>query len=179
MKKKRVLSAIKERKGTTSIKFTKDTKELRKRISILIFIIILVGNITLALYSSYIFYSIFQLTIIPENLEQTQPDNETINIEGSITIESIIDITDFVLNLSLITDENLTIIEEFYEKDKIPSGERTELTFGFEISYVDIDLFISLNNTDYIIFDIFVSLNYGGYIISLELQIKQDIEDFF
>lgn len=180
MQKRRILTAIKEKKGVTSIKFSRDSKDLRKRISILIFIIILVGNIALALYSSYIFYSLTQLKITTNDLEQTRPDNETIIIKGSISIETIVEITDFDLEFSLITDEGLDIVKKSYQKDKIPTNKKIDLKFDFEFSLSDLDLeeFASLNETEYLVFDIFTSLNYGGYIISIELEIKQDIEEF-
>ena len=177
MKKPRILTTIKEKKDSTSIKFSRDTREIRKRISILIFVLILVGNISLALYSTYIFYSFTQLRITPTNLQQTQPDNETIIISGSIKVESIIEITGFVLNISLITDEDLILIEESYEKERILSNEETEFDFEFIFSFIDLDLalFLSLNTTDYIIFNILTTLNYGGFLISFEIQFKQDI----
>lgn len=168
------------KRGITKIKFPQDTYSLRKILSIIILIVVIVGYTLLVFHISLIFYSFSKLKVEQENFEYYTPNNNTIILEGDIVVQTEMEIRDLYLNFSLYTDTDLLFAEEEYEKDLIKKGEANEIAYQFVFEFIDMTLedFLALNATKYVFFKIYATLNYGGIIFELYVEFQQDVEVF-
>jgi len=165
--------------STASYKFSKDTLKLRKNLNILFLLILIVGYSSLVIYNAIIFVSFFHLKIEPHQMSASQPNNETYIISGEVDVETIIEITDLNVSLSIMADDNTTLINDDFIKDRIPPNEKTTIKFNFtfDINEMDVKMFESLNSTETLTLKVDASLVYGGYRIGLIIITEYNMEE--
>jgi len=177
-----------KRKGKWwDIDFTnKEREKVKKIISKLLLILVILGYLFYILYNIMIGFSAFELVfndrIDMQNLEATQPDNETIILEGAITIDNdfwySIDISDLLFNYRIITDNGITIGDYKIEKDLIPRCEKIDIDINLNFTFSELELedFIALNSTEYLVMSVIISFRYGLYGIKFSMETKIDVE---
>lgn len=155
-----------------------DKKSVKKLISRLFLILVIIGYSFIAIFNVLVILSIKDIGIHPKEFQQTTPDNETIIMEGEIIIENdhwnSIDIVDLNLNISIETDQERIIFSYNIHKDVIPRLQNTtiEIEFEFSIYTLDLELFEELNSTEYIVLDLSLSFYYAFYYVELQFDTK-------
>ncbi|TXT58715.1 MAG: hypothetical protein BAJALOKI2v1_310003 [Promethearchaeota archaeon] len=159
----------------------KGARDLRKGISIIIFLGLLVGYLLLFGINAYVFSSIIPIRIHPQGFSQSMPDNQTIRLEGQFIVENdhqnSVDISDFQINFTIFAENGTELISQTNTQDLIPRQQNTTVSLGFDLSLADITLekFYALNNSDYIIFDMRISFKYFLYGIRLGFDLQADL----
>ena len=169
----------------SSIKFKEESKSLRKKISIVILIALILGYLFLVLFNVFVLVSAYGIRVKTKNFDRASVDNETIGIKGDIIIRNdhwySVDIEDLVIEMKISTEDGDKIKEKKKEVNKIPrlKNEIIELDFTFSLSDVDLDeimAYYSLTQSDELIIEFSVSVRYTMYVIEFEIETEAEIE---
>ena len=159
------------------------SRDLRKGLSRILFLVLLIGYLTLFGINAYIISSVTPLRIYPQGFSQSMPDNQTIRLEGAFLVENdhwnSVDITDFEIDFTMLTENGTELISRTTGQDLIPRQQNTTITLGFNLTLADLSLnkFYALNNSEYLLFDMQVSFNYFLYGMNLGFQLQADLGD--
>ncbi|TFG08543.1 MAG: hypothetical protein EU539_01885 [Promethearchaeota archaeon] len=166
----------------SNVKFKEESKSLRKFLSVLILIILIIGYIVFIGYTSYVSASVGGIRIDLKDFEDTQPDNETIGIEGSVIVKNThwysSDITDIEIKMTLYGEDDLKLKTKTVKKDIIPRLKKSEIDLDFDFTEEDFDSladFQDLNSTDELEIKFSVSLKYA-YIYEIYFEITLETE---
>jgi len=128
-KRKKNIFKIANKGIWTKIYFKGDITKIKKTFSILLLILIIIGYSFLVIYHLVVLFSIPNLKILPENLNQYQPTNDTIIFEGNFLIKTQIPISDFNLKFSVLSENETLLLNFDIYKKYIPSGKNRIFIF--------------------------------------------------
>lgn len=166
-------------------KFKEESKGFRKKLSVLILIIVVIGYICLFGYLGYVSASSSGIRLELKDFEDSQPDNYTLGIDGAVIIKNThwysSDITDIDIKMTLYTDDDVKIKSKTIHEDIIPrqSKEEIDLDFSFTLEDFDYDIseFMSLNDTDELKIKFEVSFTYAYvYTYDFEITIRTELD---
>ena len=166
-------------------KFKEESKGFRHKLSLLILIILVLGYIALFGYLTYVSASAYGIRIEMKDFEDSQPDNETLGIDGAVIVKNThwysADITNINIKMTLYTEDDVKIASKTIHYDIIPRLKKQEidldLSFTLEDFDYDISEFMSLNETDEIDIKFKASFTYAYvYTYDFEITIGTDLE---
>jgi len=169
----------------SGIKFKEESKSLRKKISVLILIALILGYVFLVLFNVVVGVSALGVRVKTKNFGRASVDNETIGIKGDIIIRNdhwySVDIEDLVIEMEISTEDGDEIKDKRKVVNKIPrlTNEKIELDFTFSLSMLsveDIMAYLSLLDTEKLVIEISVSVRYTMYVLEFEIETEADIE---
>ena len=169
----------------SGIKFKEESKSLRKKISVLILIALILGYVFLVLFNVVVGVSALGVRVKTKNFDRASVDNETIGIKGDIIIRNdhwySVDIYDLVIKMEISTEDGDEIKDKRKVVNKIPrlTNEKIELDFTFSLSMLsveDIMAYLSLLDTEKLVIEISVSVRYTIYVLEFEIETEADIE---
>lgn len=164
-------------------KFKEESKGFRHKLSVLMLIIIILGYIALFGYLAYVSASTYGIRIEMKDFEDSQPDNETLGIDGAVIIKNThwysSDITNINIKMTLYADDDVKLKSKTVHYDIIPrlTKQEIDLDFSFTIEDFDYDIsdFIALNQTDELDIKFEVSFTYA-YVYTYYFEITIDTE---
>ena len=169
----------------SGIKFKEESKSLRKKISVLILIALILGYVFLVLFNVVVGVSALGVRVKTKNFDRASVDNETIGIKGDIIIRNdhwySVDIEDLVIEMEISTEDGDEIKDKRKVVNKIPrlTNEKIELDFTFSLSMLsleDIMAYLSLLDTEKLVIEFRVSVRYTMYVLEFEIETEADIE---
>ena len=169
----------------SSVEWSEKSKGLRTKISVFILIAMILGYIFLVLFNVVVAWSATGIRIETDDFERSSAGNETIGIEGTITIRNdhwySLDINDLVIEMEIETEDHNEIYDKKITKSVMPRLKNTEIELDFGFSASDIDpahneTYIDLATTEELIIKFSVSVRYTIYIMTFEIEVTTDID---
>jgi len=169
----------------SSVKFSEESKSFRKKVSIFILISIILGYLFLVLFNVIVAWSATGIRIETDDFDRSSAGNETIGIEGSITIRNdhwySLEINDLVIEMEIETEDHNEIYDKKITKSVIPRLKNTKIELDFKFTTDDYDpalneTYLDLATTEELIIKFSVSVRYTIYIMTFEIEVKSDIE---
>ncbi|MFX1453794.1 MAG: hypothetical protein ACFFDB_00330 [Promethearchaeota archaeon] len=154
-------------------------RKLKKTVAIILLIVIILGYAFYIFYNIFVIWSVTEIKISPGEFEIVDIDNETVSFEGSIEIDNShwnsVDISDLVIDFTLLAENGTSILDDTIKKDKIPAREISTLEFEIELEVLSLG-FLILNSTSDFDMDLEISFWYGLYGITLSLQTSIEVD---
>jgi len=169
----------------SSIKFKEESKSLRKKISLVILIALILGYVFLVLFNVFVAVSATGIRVETKKFDRVSVDDESIGIKGDILIRNdhwySLDINDLQIEMEVETEDHKDVYDKTIYKSVIPRLKNTEIELDFLFTVSDIDLahnetWIDLATTEELIIKFTVIARYTWYIMKFEIERKVDIE---
>ena len=169
----------------SKVEWSEKSKGTRSKISVLILISMILGYIFLVLFNVVVAWSATGIRIETDDFDRSATGNETIGIEGDITIRNdhwySLDINDLVIEMEIETEDHNEIYDKKITKSVIPRLKNTKIKLDFRFTTDDYDpalneTYLDLATTEELIIKFSVSVRYTIYIMTFEIEVKTDIE---